>query len=104
LSKGWLTSSNGLLEEQKRLLGRYGAQKAERIFRAMLKPYRYLLFIDSGVCNETVLKELLGKALALAKNINLELQVQESDISFLKSLVHGRPSEEIMVIKKRRDR
>jgi hypothetical protein len=52
LTKGWIEVSDTLLDEYNRMVEKYGAETAERIMGIMLKNYRRLVYIDTGVENQ----------------------------------------------------
>jgi hypothetical protein len=48
LTKGWIEVSDTPFEEHKRLIERYGQERADRMIKLMLKNYTRLAFIDTG--------------------------------------------------------
>ena len=48
LTKGWIEVSDTPFEEHKRLVERYGRERADRMIKLMLKNYTRLAFIDTG--------------------------------------------------------
>ncbi|ADG83460.1 hypothetical protein Tfer_1304 [Thermincola ferriacetica] len=97
LTKGWMESSKGLLNEYWHTLKRYGEKRAKKIFALMLKHYHHLMLIDTKAYN---LEEWLNKARELAQNTHLELAVTEGGIWFLKKLLTGPYDENFCVVKK----
>ncbi|HHV65586.1 MAG TPA: DUF1638 domain-containing protein [Peptococcaceae bacterium] len=100
LSKGWLKSPKGITAELDRLQRRYGEQRAKRIIKAMLKEYRFLLYIDSAVSGEEELKELLKRSEEFAVAAGLEFIVEEGNCSLLKKLVCGSESRDFVIVPK----
>lgn len=97
LTKGWLQSPKGLLEEYRHTLERYGEKRAGRIFALMLKHYRHLMMIDTKAYD---LEEWVDKARELARLTRLELSVTEGGVCFLKRLLTGPYDENFCVVKK----
>jgi hypothetical protein len=48
LTRGWIEVGDSPFSEHERLVEAFGAQKAERVMRRMLKNYTRLAFIDTG--------------------------------------------------------
>lgn len=86
LTKGWIESSKGLLNEYHYTLQRYGEKRTKRIFDLMLGHYRNLMLIDTEAYD---LAEWLGKAEELAEKTNLTLTTTKGSIWFLKQLLTG---------------
>lgn len=87
LSKGWLESSKNLKSEYDHAQKKYGEVRADRIFKAMLKEYRYMMFIDTGLSNTSELESLLTETKQLAAILDLEVIVEKSDSWLLEKLI-----------------
>lgn len=97
LTKGWIESSRSLMVEYKRAVGRYGIKKAERIFKIMLKSYKYLMLIDTEAYD---VDDYINKAKEIAHITDLELIVQKGNIWFLNKLLTGPYDDHFSIIKK----
>ncbi|NLI92643.1 MAG: DUF1638 domain-containing protein [Peptococcaceae bacterium] len=100
LSKGWLQSDKGIIQEHKRLVERYGEVKAKNILKIMLNQYYSLMFIDSGVSDKAELDRLLKTSEQFAAAANLELMVEKGGYWLLKALVQGLFEKDFIIIKK----
>ncbi|MEW9122945.1 MAG: DUF1638 domain-containing protein [Thermotaleaceae bacterium] len=97
LTKGWLDSSRGLLNEYKHTLKCYGEMRTKKVFELMLKNYQYLMLIDTKAYD---LEEYKGKALELVKVFNLELQTTKGSLWFIKKLLTGPYDHDFCMIPK----
>ncbi len=52
LTKGWIEVSDTLLDEYNRMVEKYGEKTADRLMGIMLKNYKRLVYIDTGVENQ----------------------------------------------------
>lgn len=96
LTKGWMESSKGLLNEYWQTLKRYGEKRTKRIFELMLGHYQNLMLIDTKAYN---LEEWIYQAQELAEKTNLELVTAKGSIWFLKQLLTGPYDENFCIIK-----
>lgn len=87
LSKGWLESPNNLMNEYVHALNKYGEYRTKRIFNAMLKEYRYLMLIDTGLSDSSELDAMLSETERIAATVNLEVITEKGDTWLLESLV-----------------
>lgn len=97
LTKGWIDSSRGLMEEYVRAVERYGEAKAERIFRLMLKSYRYLMLIDTGAYN---IYDYVPRAKEIADITHLDLIVRPGGTWLLEKLLTGPYDDDFCIIPK----
>lgn len=95
LTKGWINSSKGLMEEYTRAVERYGEEKAEKIFRLMLKSYKYLMLIDTGAFD---LEDYSPRAQEIADVTHLELIVRKGGTWLLEKLLTGPYDEDFCII------
>jgi hypothetical protein len=80
LTKGWIEVSDTLLEEQQRIVEKYGEEKAAFIMGKMLKHYKRLVYIDTGTENQ-------DKYRAYSKNAADQLALRFEEIKGSNELV-----------------
>ena len=94
VSQGWLWGEEGLGYEYDRMKEKYGEKRALRVIKAMYKNYRYLMFVKTGVEDETVRE----KCAVVAEKLNLELQETEGDVDLVIEMLEGSTDERFIVI------
>lgn len=97
LTKGWFESTRSLAAEYERAIELYGLEKTQRIFRIMLKNYKYLMLIDTGAYN---VDEYVGKAKEITDVTNLQLIIEKGDVWFIKKLLTGPYDDDFCIIPK----
>lgn len=101
LSKGWLANTDkSILAERDYLVNRYGEKRAMKILKTMFSQYKYLLFIDSGVSDEESLHKLLDSSKQFAASVEMELQVEKSDVWFLQEFLIDQNNENFHIVSK----
>ncbi len=100
LSEGWLRCEKGIFNEHERMVTKYGESRANRILLRMLNEYKYLMFIDTGITNQTKLKQMLEKSQQYAAMANLELTINKGNIWLLKKLVQNQIDQNFITVKK----
>jgi hypothetical protein len=103
LSKGWLESTRGIFYEHERMVKKYGEARAKRLLHAMLRQYKYLMFIDTGVSEEPEkqgLKNLLATSEKFASMAGLELICEKGETWLLEKLVREIVDEKFLVVSK----
>ncbi len=101
LTKGWIEVSDTLLDEYKRMVEKYGEKTADRLMRIMLKNYKRLVYIDTGVTDQDKYR-IYAREVAEQFNLRFEemvgsnaliekLVAQEWDTDF----VVAKPGEEV---------
>ena len=93
----WIDSSKGLMAEYTRAVERYGEEKAERIFKLMLKSYKYLMLIDTDSYN---IDEYVFPAKDVADLTHLELIIEQGGTWLLEKLLTGPYDRDFCIIPK----
>ncbi|MBI5602056.1 MAG: DUF1638 domain-containing protein [Deltaproteobacteria bacterium] len=95
LTKGWLDYERNIWGEYQETVRRYGKEKADRVFKAMLRHYQRLGIIDTGAYD-------LGRFLVRVQNISdalaLKPQVIQGTLDYLKKLLTGPWDEDFIQI------
>lgn len=94
LTKGWIEVGDTPFEEHKLLIEKYGEEKAERMTRLMLKNYKRLAFINTGVYE---IERYQKYALETAKKFNLRFEEIDGSPALVKKMVFGPWDEEFVV-------
>lgn len=92
LTDGWLNGQQNILSEYESAVRKYGQEKAERIFAAMLRGYSNLAWIDTGVGTE----EGKQKARMTAALLGLTFEVVPGSLKNLEDLLSERDSGHIL--------
>jgi hypothetical protein len=71
LTKGWIEVSDTLLDEYNRMVEKYGEQTADRLMNIMLKNYKRLVYIDTGIADQ---EKYRAYALKVAAKFNLRFE------------------------------
>jgi hypothetical protein len=95
LTKGWIEVGDTPFEEHKLLIEKYGQEKAERMTRLMLKNYKRLAFIDTGVYEIERYRDYARKT---AEKFNLRFEEIDGSPALVKKMVFGPWDEEFMVV------
>ena len=94
LTKGWIEVGDSPFEEYKRLIERYGEQKALRMIKLMLKNYTRLAFINTGAYE---LERYREYARQTAERFGLRFEEIEGAPSLVQKLLFGPWDDEIIV-------
>lgn len=86
LTKGWIEVSDTPFEEYPRLVEQYGAERADRIMKTMLKHYTRLVYIDTGVENQEYYREYTRQA---AQKFNLRFEEITGSNELIKKTLFG---------------
>ncbi len=86
LTKEWIDSDRGILEDYKHTIEKYGCKKAHEIFKIMLNHYKYLMLIDTKTYS---IEEYTEKAKKMAETLDLEMIIRKGNIDLLKKLFTG---------------
>lgn len=81
LSEGWLSGEENLLNEYDAALRKYGNARADRIFSAMFRNYKNLVWIGSSPAPDRVQH--------FAERFGLTLRIQAPDLSVLENMIRG---------------
>jgi hypothetical protein len=96
LTKGWIEVSDTLLDEYNRIAVKYGEERATQIMQIMLKNYKRLVYIDTGVTDQDKYREIAQKT---AKRFNLRFEEVQGSNALVKKLLLGPWDHEILVVK-----
>jgi hypothetical protein len=95
LTKGWIEAGDTPFEEHKALIEKYGEAKAERMTRLMLKNYKRLAFINTGVYEIDRYREY---AWSTAEKFELRFEEIEGSPDLVKKMVFGPWDGEFVVV------
>ncbi len=95
LTKGWIEVGDTPFEEHKLLIEKFGEEKAERMTRLMLKNYKRLAFINTGVYEIGHYQEYARKT---AEKFNLRFEEIDGSPALVKKMVFGPWDEEFVVV------
>ena len=95
LTKGWIEVGDTPFEEHKLLIEKYGEEKAERMTRLMLKNYKRLAFINTGVYEIERYQEYARKT---AEKFNLRFEEIDGSPALVKKMVFGPWDGEFVVV------
>jgi len=95
LTKGWIEVGDSPFEEHKRLVQKYGEEKAERMIRLVLKNYKRLGFINTGQHEIERYRDYARKA---AARFGLRFEEIEGSSVLLRKMLSGPWDEEFVVV------
>jgi hypothetical protein len=95
LTKGWIEVGDTPFEEHKLLIERYGKEKAERMTFLMLKNYKRLAFINTGVYEIEKYREYSQRT---AEAFGLRFEEIEGSSDLVKKIVSGPWDDEFVVV------
>jgi hypothetical protein len=95
LTKGWIEAGDTPFEEHKLLIEKYGEEKAERMTRLMLKNYKRLAFINTGVYEIERYRDYSRKT---AEKFKLRFEEIDGSPALVKKMVFGPWDEEFVVV------
>jgi hypothetical protein len=86
LTKGWIEVNDTPFAEYKRLIERYGPERADRIMKLMFKNYTRLAFIDTGHYDQERYREY---ARSMAKQFELRYEELTGSTALIKKMLYG---------------
>ncbi|MBN1453835.1 MAG: DUF1638 domain-containing protein [Anaerolineales bacterium] len=95
LTKGWIEAGDTPFEEHKLLIEKYGEAKAERMTKLMLKNYKRLAFINTGVYEIERYREYARNT---AEKFELRYEEIEGSPALVKKMVFGPWDGEFVVV------
>jgi hypothetical protein len=95
LTKGWIEAGDTPFEEHKLLIEKYGEDKAKRMTRLMLKNYKRLAFINTGMYEIERYREY---ARSTAEKFELRFEEIEGSPDLVKKMVFGPWDGEFVVV------
>jgi hypothetical protein len=94
LTKGWIEVSDTPFEEYKRLVDKYGEERADRIMKVMLKHYTRLAYIDTGQSDQEQYREYARNT---ARKFNLRFEEIPGSDTLIRKLLFGPWDDEILI-------
>jgi hypothetical protein len=95
LTKGWIEVGDSPFEEHKKLIEKYGQEKAERMTKLMLKNYKRLAFINTGQYEIEKYREYSKKT---AEDFGLRFEEIEGSPTLVKKMLYGPWDAEFVVV------
>lgn len=95
LTKGWIEVGDTPFEEHKLLIEKFGREKAERMTRLMLKNYKRLAFINTGVYE---IERYRAYARKTAEKFDLRFEEIEGSPELVEKMVFGPWDDEFVVV------
>lgn len=97
LTKGWIEAKDSPLDQQLDLEAKYGAAKAERIMRLMLRNYTRIAFIDTGAYE---LERYRDYAKENASRFGLRYEEIEGRPDLVEKLLYGPWEDDCVVVER----
>lgn len=94
LTKGWIEVSDTPFEEHKRLVERYGKERADRMIKLMLKHYTRLAFIDTGQYDQERYRDYARRT---AEAFGLRYEEIAGSTTLIKKLLFGPWDDDFVV-------
>ncbi len=95
LTKGWIEVSDTLLDDYHRSVEKYGEEKAIMIMDIMLKHYKRLVYIDTGVENQADYRVYAQK---VADQFDLHFEEIRGDNTLIEKMVNGPWQDDFVVL------
>lgn len=94
LTKGWIEVSDTPFEEHKRLVERYGRERADRVMAVMLKHYTRLAYIDTGRNDQ---ERYRRHARQTAQKFNLRFEEIPGSLNLIRKMIQGPWDDDFIV-------
>lgn len=94
LTKGWIEVGDTPFEEHKRLVERYGRERADRVMAAMLKHYTRLAYIDTGRNHQ---ERYRRHARRTAQKFNLRFEEIPGSLDLICKMIQGPWDDDFIV-------
>ncbi len=95
LTKGWIEAGDSPFEEHKKLVERYGQQRADRMIKLTLKNYTRLAFINTGQRDLERYREYTRQT---SSKFGLRYEEIEGATTLVKKMIYGPWDDEIVVV------
>ena len=95
LTKGWIEVGESPFSEHEKLVERYGAKRAERVYQLMLKNYTRLALINTG---QYEIERYRDHARRTAKRFSLRYEEIEGSTELVTKMIKGPWDEEFVVV------
>lgn len=94
LTKGWIEVSDTPFEEYKRLVERYGKQRADHVMAVMLKHYTRLAYINTGPNDQEQYRRIARRT---AKQFNLRFEEIPGSMALIRKMIQGPWDDDFIV-------
>lgn len=94
VSKGWIEVGDTPFEEHKRLVERYGRERADRVMQVMLKNYTRLAYIDTGRKDQARYQDYARRT---AEQFGLRYEEIPGSTELIKKMIFGPWDEDFIV-------
>ncbi|MDY6866810.1 MAG: DUF1638 domain-containing protein [Chloroflexota bacterium] len=95
LTKGWIEVGDSPFEEHKKLVEKYGEEKAAQMTHMLLKNYTRLAFINTGDLNLAYYQNYSKKT---ARKFDLRYEEIEGSPSLVKKMINGPWDEDFVIV------
>ncbi len=95
LTKGWIEVSDTLLDEYKRMVEKYGEKTAVRLMGILLKNYKRLVYIDTGVADQEKYRAYAQK---VAEQFNLQFEEIPGSNDLIQKLLSQKWDSDFVII------
>lgn len=95
LTKGWIEVADTPFDEYEKLVEQYGAERANRIMKTMLKNYTRLVYIDTGRGDKQAYVEYAKKT---AAQFDLRFEEIRGSNALILKMINGEWDEEFLVV------
>lgn len=95
LTKGWIEVADTPFDEYERMVTQYGAERADRLMKIMLKNYTRLVYIDTGHSDK---QRYVDYARKTAERFHLRFEELPGSNSLILKLLSGPWDEEFLVV------
>jgi hypothetical protein len=95
LTKGWIEVSDTLLDEYNRMVEKYSESTAVRLMDIMLKNYKRLVYIDTGVADQEKYRAYAQK---VAEQFNLQFEEMSGSNELIQKLLSQQWDSDFVVI------
>lgn len=94
LTKGWIEVNDTLLDERERVQEKYGVERGNRVMEIMLKHYKRLVYIDTGLPDQGKYRQYAQKTAAA---FNLRFEEIPGSNNLIKKMLVGSWDEDFVV-------
>ena len=95
LTKGWIEGGGTPFEEYKKLIEKYGKDKAKRMTKMVLKNYKRLAFINTG---DDALERYHAYSKRFAQEFDLSYEEIQGNPALVRKMINGPWDEDFVVV------
>jgi hypothetical protein len=95
LTKGWIEVGDSLFDEHKRMVDKFGEEKAQRMTQLLLRNYKRLGFINTG---QYEIEHYRAYARDTAEEFGLRFEEIKGSSALVKKMIYGPWDEEFLVV------